>query len=202
MNKFIVICGGEGSGKSTMIERLKVQYSNKIIFTREPGGSEYAESIRSLMFSEQGKESSPETQFGLAFAGRNDHMHKKIIPALNTHHVVSDRFDCCTYAYQVHGGDAPQLKDLFWKTREVFVSRTPDLYIYFDVEPATGITRASMRKTGNNFFDEKKLNFHQKVQVGYKEFLKSVPHKIIDANQPIEDVWNNFNLLIQKELGL
>lgn len=201
MNKFIVLCGGEGSGKSTMIDRLKVKYPTGIVFTREPGGTQYAESIRALMFSADGQVSTAETQFGLAFAARNDHMHKKIIPALNTGHVISDRFDCCTFAYQVCGGEAPQLLDLFWATRDIFVPRKPDLYIFFDVPPAVGLARASTRKTGNNFFDEKKLPFHEAIYAGYKEFLKKVPHKTIDARQPIEDVWKDVEQIMAQELG-
>ena len=54
MNKslFITFEGGEGSGKTTQINFLS-QYlklkSFKVLITREPGGSDGAESIRKLL---------------------------------------------------------------------------------------------------------------------------------------------------------
>ncbi|MBP9701526.1 MAG: dTMP kinase [Candidatus Pacebacteria bacterium] len=200
-NKFIAICGGEGSGKSTMVAYLRELYPAGLTVSREPGGSPFAEAIRITMFSEGGRDSTPETQFGLAWAARSDHMTKLVIPALGQGPVVLDRFDCCTFAYQIHGGEAPHLKDLFWQVRERFLVRKPDLYIFFDVDPATGLARAAARKGPGNFFDERRLPFHERIRVGYLEFLQTVPHVTIDANQPLEQVKAQFATIIQERLG-
>lgn len=200
-NKFIAICGGEGSGKSTMVAYLRELYPTGLTVSREPGGSLFAEAIRTTMFSEGGKDSTPETQFGLAWAARSDHMTKLIIPALENGSVVVDRFDSCTFAYQVEGGEAPHLKELFWHMRNEFLVRTPDLYIFFDVDPTTGLARAAARKGPGNFFDERKLPFHQRIRAGYLEFLQTVPHLTIDANQPLEQVKAEFATIIREQLG-
>lgn len=200
-HKFIAICGGEGSGKSTMVAYLRELYPTGLTVSREPGGSSFAEVIRTTMLSEDGKDSTPETQFGLAWAARSDHMTKLIMPALQDEPVVVDRFDSCTFAYQVHGGEAPHLKELFWQVRNTFLTRVPDLYIFFNVDPATGLARAAARNGPGNFFDERKLPFHERIRAGYLEFLQTVPHVTIDANLPLEQVKAEFARIIKEQLG-
>jgi len=107
---FIVIEGGEGCGKSTLLEYLREEAlkvlwrEEKVAFTREPGGSPFAEEIRLLMLGSLSKQANGLTQFGLAWASRADHIKNLIRPHLeNGIHVISDRFDSSTYAYQVHG---------------------------------------------------------------------------------------------------
>lgn len=200
-NKFIVICGGEGSGKSTMLEYIRGIYGDRIVTSREPGGTPFAEAIRNLMFSDGGRESTPQTQFGLVWAARHEHLVNKIIPSLDERPVIVDRFDCCTYAYQIHGGEAGDLENLFWVMRDTFVVRQPDLYVFFDVDPATGLARAASRKGGGNFFDEKKLPFHTRIREGYIKFLEGIPHVVVDANKPLEQVKEEFARIIEECLN-
>ena len=194
---FIVLCGGEGSGKSTGREAIKRKYMPNIITTREPGGSTYAENIRGLMFTDPlAKSADARTMFGLAWAARAEHMLRTVRPALaQGTMVVSDRFDCCTYAYQVSAQEGGAvLKDLFWQMREVYLAeRTPDLYIFLDVEPTEGLRRVAMRSEKKNHFDEQKIAFHQAVRRGYLVFFEELKARggnsvIIDANESEEKV--------------
>lgn len=215
--KFIVIDGGEGSGKTTILKWFaETPFGKKFLITHEPGGTEFADKIRALVLSKEAKEAGAETQFCLMWAARAEHLKKKIIPALAKGvSVISDRFDSSTYAYQiypvreystvlpqgalrefsngVYGQKAKHLEKLFWQTREVFLrERKPDFYIFLDVEPKVGLQRVAGRKETKTHFDERKLDFHKRVRAGFLEFLKYVPRKIIDANQPIESVKTDF----------
>jgi dTMP kinase len=190
--KFIVIDGGEGSGKGTQIEHLKKLYPDAL-FTREPGGSPYAEDIRNLMLnSPLSKDASAETQFALVWGGRADHVWKKINPALERgQHVICDRFDTSTFAYQVYGQGGDHLKDLFMLIRKTFLKNcVPDLYLFLEVSPEEGARRVALRKGEVNHFDERKVEFHNRVREGYKEFqrLFSDVVKVVDANKPVEVV--------------
>ncbi len=54
MSKFITFEGGEGTGKSTQTVLLAdylVNLGHEVVLTREPGGSDGAELIRSLLVS-------------------------------------------------------------------------------------------------------------------------------------------------------
>ena len=54
MKRFISFEGGEGSGKTTLIEMLYnelIQLGYNIVKTREPGGSKIAEEIRNVILN-------------------------------------------------------------------------------------------------------------------------------------------------------
>lgn len=193
LGKFIVIEGGEGSGKSTMV-KVAQEYFPQVLVTREPGGSPFAEMIRKLILCDEAKEAHGETQFGLFWAARFDHVHNKVKPALEKGiNVLTDRFDSSSFAYQIYGQEAKHLKDLFLKMRQVYLKEyTPDLYIYLQVDPKEGMRRVAQRKGISNHFDNRAIDFHHRLHEGYMDFLNLVPHIIIDANGPMEDVQTHF----------
>lgn len=189
--KFIVLDGGEGSGKSTQIKHLKEIYSDgSIIFSREPGGSPFAEKIRSVILSDDAKDADANTQFGLFWAARADHMKNTIIPALEKGvHVVCDRFDSSSYAYQIHGQENSHLKELFFEMRKVYLGKyVPDLYVFLDVDPKVGCERRHNQKGSVNHFDDRNMAFHERIREGFKEFFAKVNHKTIDSNCKLEDM--------------
>lgn len=199
--KFIVIEGGEGAGKSTLINFIQEQFPAALV-TREPGGSPFAEMIRSLILCDEAKSAHGETQFGLFWAARFDHVHNKVKPALERGTAVfTDRFDSSSFAYQIYGQGARHLKDLFLKMREVYLREyTPDLYIYLQVDPQEGLRRVAERKGKANHFDGRAIDFHHRLHEGYLDFFTIVPHKIIDANKPVESVQSDFLKILKDVL--
>jgi dTMP kinase len=148
-----------------------------------------------MLNSPLSKDASAETQFGLIWAGRADHVWKKINPALEKGiNVVSDRFDSSTYAYQIFGQEGNDLEELFFLIRKKFLKNcTPDLYIFLEVTPEEGVRRVAKRKGEVNHFDERKIEFHNRVRDGYKKFAGLFPDqvKIVDANPTFEIVREN-----------
>ena len=201
--KFIVIEGGEGSGKSSMLMRLKDKLGDRILTTREPGGTPYAEVIREATIKNPLAKTAPaETTLCLMFASRYDNAANMIGPSLDKGTpVITDRFDASSYAYQVHAQSKGKLGKLFWSLRDKLTIK-PDLYIFFDVDPKEGVRRANSRNQsllqGKQYdhFDDREIDFHKNVRNGYLKFFNMVPHKIIDANQTIEKVEEDFTKLI------
>jgi dTMP kinase len=203
--QFIAILGGEGSGKSTQVKRLRERFSDaELVITREPGGSPFAEAIRSIILKhEHSGQASGFTQFGLFWAARHDHMKNTVLPALERgSHVVTDRFDCCSYAYQIFGQEVKNLQDIFWQTRDAFLGdRKPDIYIFLDVTPKIGLARVASRQLqliDSNHFDERKIDFHERIRAGYRDFLSKIdePHVVINADGSLEEVSTAFDKAI------
>lgn len=198
--RFIVIEGGEGSGKTTMVKLAKELLPNAVV-TREPGGAPFAEKIREIILSPDAKNADANTQFGLFWAARADHMKNTVIPALmNGKDVITDRFDSSSYAYQIFGQENKHLKDLFMKVREVYLGQwVPNMYVFLNVDPKEGVRRRATQKGYDvNHFDERAADFHDRVMKGYMEFFKTVPHMIVDANQQLELVKEDFKKALQK----
>jgi len=203
--KFIVVDSGEGAGKTSQIKRAKEFFGDKVVLTREPGGSLYAEEIRNVILkSPNAGQADAKTLFALFWAARADHLKNTIIPALKEGKIViCDRFDSSTFAYQIVAQGARELEKFFWQTRGFYLGDIkPDLYIYFDIDPKIGISR-KLKQGGEelNHFEERNMKFHESLRVGFKEFMKKVPHEIINAEKPLEDVWNDFKKVLEKEIN-
>ena len=164
--KFIVLDSGEGAGKTLQLDRAKKHFGDRILVTREPGGSKYAEQIRELILhSIYAEHADARTLFALFWAARADHLDKTIRPAIMAGQtVITDRFDSSTYAYQIVAQGATDLKELFWQMRDVYLQDLkPDLYVYLDVDPAIGLARKSGQGPEEiNHFEARKLDFHQR----------------------------------------
>jgi len=204
---FIVIEGGEGSGKSSLLIALKEELGDAIFSTREPGGSPYAEVIREAALKNPLAKGTPaETTLCLMFAARFDNVKNAIVPALESGKpVIADRFDASSYTYQVHSQTGGALEEIFWALRKR-LQVVPDLYIFVDVDPVEGIHRAHSRNQsllqGKQYdhFDDREIDFHTKVREGYLKFFKQVPHIVIDANRPLAEVKKDFIAEIKKRI--
>jgi dTMP kinase len=199
--KFIVIDGGDGSGKSTQLNLLRKQYPDAV-FTREPGGTPYAEEFRNALLNSVHADNAPTiTKLLLFFAGRADHIKNLIIPSLEQGKIViSDRFDSSTFAYQLWGEGKQEYIPEFLRLRETIVSAClPDVYLYLDVDPEESKRRKSVQKDEIlNYLDHAPLEEVIKRREGYFEFFKTVNpnYRIIDANRDIETVFKDINSAI------
>ena len=105
--KFITVEGTEGVGKSTNIALIENWLKDKgipYIATREPGGTPLAESLRELLLANRNEKVDATAELLMVFAARAQHIHSKIIPALERGvWVLCDRFTDATYAYQGFG---------------------------------------------------------------------------------------------------
>lgn len=175
--KFITIEGCEGSGKSTQLkllsERLKKQGIPHIV-TREPGGSEIAEHIRSVILNGKNTAMCDECEALLYAAARAQHLRERVAPALaDGTLVLCDRYVDSSLAYQ---GYARGLGMEFIRQINCFALEEymPDLTLFLDISPA----HAFARKHGadkNDRMEALGLPFHQKVYQGYLQLAERFP---------------------------
>lgn len=199
--KFITIEGLDGSGKTTVLEHIKVfleKESYPIELTREPGGTEKSEAIRNIILNGS---IDKRTEVLLFAASRREHVVKKILPALNKGKIViSDRFLDSSIAYQVFARQVAYEEVM--KINEFATENlTPDLTLYFDVDVKIALTRTKNR-VDNNALDNEKLDFYQKVKDGYDNLAQKNQSRIIkiDANQPLENVIEKTLNIIKEKL--
>lgn len=188
--KFIVIDGTGGCGKGTQINLLKEKFADRIHFTREPGGSNFAEKVRELMMSEDARGADGHTHFSLVWSGRRDHVHKTIKPKLEEGiHVISDRFDSSTWAYQLFAQQQKELEEVFHFVRDRFLSEMkPDLYILIDVDVDEGVKRMIARDPNKSHFHDRPRDYYERIREGYLDFAEKFGAKIIDGNKSVEEV--------------
>ena len=186
---FITFEGGEGTGKTTQINILKKYLEDQgleVVITREPGGVVSAENIRAVIFD---NEIDPITETMLYAAARREHYIKKIKPALDTGKIViCDRFIDSSIVYQgiVRGVGVDLVENI---NKYAINNVEPDLTIFFDLDPETGLKRVSLRNEQMNRFDKESLDFHLKVRKGYNLLSKTRNRFVlIDASKSIEDV--------------
>jgi dTMP kinase len=201
LGKFVVLEGGEGSGKTSLKPFLEEAFP-KALFAREPGGTLIGEDIRQILLGGT-EDIDALTSMFLFNASRVQLLRHFLVPARKTGNLVLyDRFDASTYAYQVFGQENQSLRSLFWEIRNHLGEiALPDLYIYLDVEVSTGLRRAAER--GNlNRLDNQNDMFHYRVRNGYQEFFERVHHVVIDANRPQDEVVSEVIDVIKKSVSL
>lgn len=194
---FITFEGGEGTGKSTQIKLFAEYLAREGIpysLTREPGGSDGAEEIRSLLLKGAVDKWDKITEMLLFTAARRDHLVKKIWPEINRGiTVVSDRFADSTKAYQGcgYGNDEKTMQTVENLYHMIAGDFKPDLTFILDIDPKIGVMR-SQKRAGNNEqrFEDMDLSFHENLRAGFLQIAKNNPQRcvVVNADQTIENV--------------
>lgn len=202
--RFITIEGGEGAGKSTMMERVAgwlAQRGMTVVQTREPGGTALAELIRDILLDRRHDSLSSQAELLLMFAARAQHLHEVIRPALTRGDtVLCDRFTDATWAYQGGGrqlaaNDIAVLEDL------VHGDLQPHLTLLLDLPVEQGMQRAA-RRSESDRFEVESLGFFERVRSAYLE--RAAKHSerfaVIDASLDESHVWAQIEIALNDRL--
>jgi dTMP kinase len=186
---FITLEGGEGAGKSTLMKGLAQRlgvFGDDVVLSREPGGTEGAETIRALLVTGQADRWTPLSELCLFYAARQDHLERLIRPALAAGKtVLCDRFSDSTRAYQGQAGGAGRAA--VEALDALIVGDTqPDLTLILDIDPQIGLARAAARRGTEDRFEGKALAFHTALRSAYLEIAADNPKRcvILDATLP------------------
>jgi len=191
---FITIEGGDGAGKSTLIQALAhkaQQNDHEVMITREPGGIPIAEAIREVILNKDNTAMDARTEALLYAAARRQHLAEKVMPALQKGAVViCDRFVDSSLAYQ---GYARGLGvEAVWEINRFAIEGCmPDLTLYLDLDPELGLQR--IEQSGEreiNRLDLENLSFHLRVREGYKLLEARFANRFvtIDASESPEQI--------------
>lgn len=186
--RFISIEGGEAVGKSTQIallaDRLKGE-GRSVTVTREPGGTDSAESIRTLLLEGGADRWNARSEALLFAAARADHVARLICPTIEAGGwVLSDRFLDSSRAYQgIAGGlgdDA--ILDLHRFGSEGFL---PDCTLLLELPSDEAARRAALRDgSASDRIGGRNAAYHATVTQAFRTFAAAEPDRfrVIDAN--------------------
>ncbi|TRM11092.1 dTMP kinase [Lentibacillus cibarius] len=203
---FITFEGGEGAGKSSILQAVARKLSEggyDVLATREPGGIDIAEKIRQVILDKTHTAMDARTEALLYAAARRQHLAEKIIPALNEGKLVlCDRFIDSSLVYQGYARGIG-MDEVFainqFAIRDVF----PDMTLFFDIPPTKGLARITANENRErNRLDMENIRFHEMVYEAYQMLLSQFPKRIqtIDADQPFEQVKANVMKVLQSGL--
>ena len=209
---FITLEGGEGTGKSTLIAALreKLEAAGKTVLqTREPGGTELAETIRNLVLHPpEGQTWSSMAEALLMNAARTDHLEKCIRPALAKGIcVLCDRFADSTRVYQsVQGGVGVEfLKHL---ESSVLGETQPDLTLVLDAPVDLTTGRRVTRGDVEDSFETRDAAFHEAVRQSFIDIARSEPQRcaLVDASRTLDEVaraaWRQVSERLGEHFGI
>jgi dTMP kinase len=177
--RFISLEGGEGVGKSTQVRALGQALQARridVLVTREPGGSEGAETIRRLLLNEDEKWDA-EAETLLFAAARADHVQKTIAPALEAGRwVLSDRFVDSSLAYQGGAGDLG-IETVRAINAFAIGQYFPDRTLVLMVDG--GAERAEARDSGrSDRIGGRGADYHHKVDVAFRLIATEEPDRV------------------------
>lgn len=195
---FITFEGTEGTGKSTQLRLLADHLrasGRRVLVSREPGGTAFGRSLRSMLLDPAAATISPWAELFLYLADRAQHAREVVVPALERGEwVVCDRFADATVAYQGFGRglDPAFIRDASDRAAAGLV---PDLTLLLEFEDVSeGIARARRRQQGDGTagvedrFESEDPAFHVRVRDGYRSLAAAEPGRFrpLPAGLPAE----------------
>jgi len=198
--------GNEGSGKSTIVKMASQYLTSRgleVVASREPGGIEIAEQIRTLILDKSNHLMDGRTEALLYAAARSQHYIEKISPSLmNGKTVICDRFIDSSLAYQGYARGLG-IDEVLSINQFAVENAFPDLTIYLDVDPELGLKRIRENEDREiNRLDLESLAFHKKVREGYLEVASRFPDRIIkiNANETLDVVFEEVKQVLNRFL--
>lgn len=187
---FFSIDGGDGTGKSTQIERFCQwlrEGGHMVVACRDPGSTRLGEAVRELLLNRHDLEIHRRSEMLLYMAARTQLAEEVIRPALERGDtVVTDRYLLANVVYQGYGGGLDI--DTLWEVGRVATGGVmPDLTFVLDM-PATAAAARIDRKLDR--MEQQGDRFHARVREGFLAEAARWPDRIvvIDAARPVEQV--------------
>jgi dTMP kinase len=210
---FITFEGLDGSGKSTQVRKLTQwleRRGERVIATRQPGGTAFGDRVRALLLDSRGAALSPHSELGLMFSDRAQCIAEVIRPALaNGSIVVCDRFTDSTEAYQ--GAGRGLGSDAVLALHRILCDGLePDLTLLLLPDFDLSLARARRRNaraiaaTGEdeNRFEALDETFFRRVYDQYRRIAQREPLRVIaiESDAGVDEVHRRIISVVEERL--
>ena len=196
---FIVFEGLDGSGKSTLMNRLSQTLKDRNIdheLTREPGGTELGDKLRELIVTKTSQPPTARTELLMYEASRAQLVEIWIRPRLQQKKwILSDRFSASSIAFQA-GGRSINEDDVIWLNQFATMGLEPDLYILLDISIEESKRRRKKRQdstgVGEDRIESEKDDFHTRVRQQFLQLAHGKPKQwfVLSADLSTEEMLN------------
>lgn len=201
---FIALESLEAAGKGTATDYVGAFARRRgidMVFTREPGGTAFAEPIREHMLKNEGK-IPPPCQALLSYAARIEHTQSMILPSLREgKHVFTERYYASALSYQTQ--TYPETQAIHDLVLPYLVK--PDLTILLDISPELSLERMHKSRVERGIpldeFEKKPIEYFRGVRDAYYAQIDE-SWVIVDASQPLPEVERQIIAILDKKLGL
>lgn len=202
---FITLEGGDGSGKTTQMQKI-VEWLERegidVVATREPGGTQTGQEIREIVLHSR-SEIFAKAEALLYAADRAQHINEVVRPALAQGKVLlQDRYIDSSVAYQGAGRvlDSHEIRKLsLWATDGL----VPDLTILLDLPPEFMADRLSNSRKRFDRLEAEQQDFHIRVREEYLALAKAEPERIavVNAAQDEDAVFDDIIVILRKRIA-
>ena len=218
MALFISLEGGEGSGKTTQVERLSdalAKLGVPALKIHEPGYTELGDHLRYLIKSKPwGVTISPAAELFLFAASRGELVSKVLSRKMKDPRlvIIADRYADSTIAYQGYGRRLP-LAQVVAVNQLATGGLMPIKTFLLDCPPGRGLQRVDVQahlfdieltgradQDGARRFEDEPLSFHDRVRTGYRALADREPDRweVIDALASPDEVFQSIWSVIQR----
>lgn len=204
MSLLVSFEGIDGTGKSTQIAKVKewlLQEGWEVLVSREPGGTELGEAIRSILLDPRWKNMTARAEFFLYSASRSQHVEEVIRPHLEKPKgvVVLDRFADSSTAYQ-GGGRELGIETIEQINPFATYGLFPALTFVLDVSYEVSVQRRAGQEADR--LEKNAHDFFERTRAAYHELCKRHPERmvLINAEKSPDEVFAEIRSHLQKKL--
>lgn len=198
--RFVVLEGGDGSGKSTQCDLLVAWLRDDgldVVATHEPGGTELGSALRRLLLD--GNNVAPRAEALMMAADRAQHVDEVVRPALaRGAWVVSDRYVPSSLVYQ---GVVRELGVEEIAALSAFATNglEPDVVLLLDVDDETAESR---RSPESDRIEREGETFHRQVRSAYRRLGASLGWSVVDGSGSVAGVADRVRAMVEPLLSL
>lgn len=200
--KLIILFGIDGSGKTTVLNMLKLSNFSNIMYSSCMSNSVFEEELYTaemLLHFSRKDIYSREYKHWLHIGGVIYNMYNKILPMLEDGiNVVLDRYTICIRLF----ANLFLEPSFFCITEALKCLPFPDLGIYFDTDVDVAAKRILMRNENALLHYSESKDALLMKKKGYEEMIKNEPYKIrkVNSNQNIHIVYNSVVEILKKDI--
>ncbi|HZR11978.1 MAG TPA: dTMP kinase [Acidimicrobiia bacterium] len=195
--RFVVLEGGEASGKSTQARLLAHHWraaGRRVDLTFEPGATPLGKDLRRLLL-DTADPVDPLAELLLLVADRAEHVARVVRPALDAGvDVVCDRYVPSSLVYQglVRGVGLEVVE----RVNAGFPR--PDVVVVLDVSDAVAVAR---RGVPSDRIEREGEEFHARVRAGYRTLASERGWLVVDGDGAPDDVARRVAQVVEANLA-